>query len=205
MNKIPLEILALSSSISKQQSYSVILGEVGGGRKLPIVIGGFEAQSITIVFEHIKPIRPLTHDLMINIFDTFGINLQEVVIYKLIEGVFYAHLICEKDGKTFEIDSRTSDSIALAIRVGCPIMTYEHILSEAANLSGMLSFDTEITDEDPIIQDETKKDKTKGATPTLNHYSAEELRKMMQKALDTEDYDLAIQIRDEMKKRGIQE
>ncbi|HRP89261.1 MAG TPA: bifunctional nuclease family protein [Edaphocola sp.] len=206
MNKIALEILALSNSISKQQSYAVILGEVGGTRKLPIVIGGFEAQSIAIVFEHINPIRPLTHDLMVNVFETFGIVLKEVVIYKLLEGIFYANLICEKDGETFEIDARTSDSISLAIRVGCPIFTFDNVLNEAADLTGMLSLGIESESEigsDEVKKESQKETASKGATPTLNHYSVDELKQMMQRALENEDYDLAIQIRDELKKRGI--
>ncbi len=205
MNKIPLEIIALSSSVTQLQSYAVVLGEVGGLRRLPIVIGSFEAQSIAVALEQIKPSRPLTHDLMTNLMETFNINLLEVVIYRLSEGIFYANLICERDGNTLEIDSRTSDAVALAIRNGCPIYTYEQILNEAAGISEgdaiMPSIEAAKEKSEPKP---TPKAKKTGAGSTLSHYTVAELQNMMQKALDSEDYDLAIQIRDELKKRGVE-
>lgn len=207
MNKIPLEIIALSSSVTQLQSYAVVLGEVGGLRRLPIVIGSFEAQSIAVALEQIKPSRPLTHDLMTNLMETFNISLLEVVIYRLSEGIFYANLICERDGETLEIDSRTSDAVALAIRNSCPIFTYEQILNEAAGISEGTAIMPNI--EAPSAKEErptpvAKPKKKAGAGSTLNHYTVAELQDMMQKALDSEDYDLAIQIRDELKKRGVE-
>lgn len=207
MNKIPLEIIALSSSVTQLQSYAVVLGEVGGLRKLPIVIGSFEAQSIAVALEQIKPSRPLTHDLMTNLMDTFNINLMEVVIYRLSEGIFYANLVCEKDGETLEIDSRTSDAVALAIRNGCPIYTYEQILNEAAGISEGATIMPNIeapSDKEKSPEPAAKPIKKSTSGSTLTHYTVTELQDMMQKALDSEDYDLAIQIRDELKKRGVE-
>lgn len=216
MNKIPLEIVALSSSVTQLQSYAVVLGEVGGLRRIPIVIGSYEAQSIAVALEQIKPARPLTHDLMTNVLASFQIDLQEVIIYKLSEGIFYALLICARDGDVIEIDSRTSDAIALAIRCGCPIYTYENILNEAAGFNE----DQEDTSEEgdgkesaadessnlsaPAPTSKTEPEAPKKAQPksSLSHYTIAELEEMMQKALDNEDYDLAIQFRDELRNRG---
>lgn len=210
MNKIPLEIIALSSSVTQLQSYAVVLGEVGGLRRLPIVIGSFEAQSIAVALEQIKPSRPLTHDLMTNLMEAFSITLLEVVIYRLSEGIFYAHLICDRNGETLEIDSRTSDAVALAIRNGCQIYTYEQILNEAAGISEGTGIIPELEaeeskEEEPTETQAPKSRKKKSSASTLSHYNVEELKEMMQKALDTEDYDLAIQIRDELKNRGVSE
>ena len=129
--KLELEIVALSHSVTQAHSYAVVLGEVNGVRKLPIVIGGFEAQAIAVAMENMNPSRPLTHDLIKSIFDNFDIVLKEVVINNLLDGVFFAKLICLKDRQEFEIDSRSSDAIALAVRFGCPIYTYETILDSA--------------------------------------------------------------------------
>src|SRR4051794_14589213 len=131
MKKIELEIVALSHSISQNHSYAVVLGEVNGLRRLPIVIGGFEAQAIAVALERMQPSRPLTHDLFANFMDTFGIELAEVVIYKLEEGIFFAKLICHHGADTIEIESRTSDALALAVRASCRIYTYERILEDA--------------------------------------------------------------------------
>ncbi len=133
MKKIELEITALSSSVTQTHSYAVVLGEINGLRRLPIVIGAFEAQAIVVALERIKPSRPLTHDLFYNFMLSFSIELQEVLIYKLEEGIFFAQLVCTSGTETIEIDSRTSDALALAVRIGCPIFTYENIL-EAAGL-----------------------------------------------------------------------
>src|SRR5580658_4193327 len=131
MKKIELEIVALSHSITQTHSYAVVLGEVDGLRRLPIVIGGFEAQAIAVALERMQPSRPLTHDLFANFMTTFGIELREVVIYKLEEGIFFSKLICRHDGETIEIDSRTSDALALAVRANCKIYTYDTILESA--------------------------------------------------------------------------
>src|ERR1700759_4910839 len=131
MKKIELEIVALSHSITQTHSYAVVLGEVNGLRRLPIVIGGFEAQAIAVALERMQPSRPLTHDLFSNFMSTFGIELTEVIIYKLEEGIFFAKLICQNDGEPVEIDSRTSDALALEVRASCRIFTYENILETA--------------------------------------------------------------------------
>ena len=130
MQKIELEIVALSHSITQSNSYAVILGEVNGLRRLPIVIGGFEAQAIAVALENMHPSRPLTHDLMKNFMTAFDIQLQEVYICDLQEGIFYSKLVCFTANDTIEIDSRTSDALALAVRFGCPIYVYSNILEQ---------------------------------------------------------------------------
>ena len=134
MKKINLDIIGLSYSQTQTGAYALVLGERNGKRRLPIIIGGFEAQAIAIELEKMTPSRPLTHDLFKTFATTFDIEIKEVVIYNLVEGIFFAKLICEKDGKEVEIDARTSDSIALAVRFNCPISTYEFILSSAGIL-----------------------------------------------------------------------
>src|SRR5690606_7510425 len=131
MKKIELEIVALSHSITQTHSYAVVLGEVNGLRRLPIVIGGFEAQAIAVALERMQPSRPLTHDLFANFMATFTIDLLEVIIYKLEEGIFFAKLVCQNGNETIEIDSRTSDALALAVRANCRIYTFENILEVA--------------------------------------------------------------------------
>src|ERR1700709_381589 len=134
MKKIELEIVALSHSITQTHSYAVVLGEVNGLRRLPIVIGGFEAQAIAVALEKMHPSRPLTHDLMKNFMSAFTIDLQEIIICDLQEGIFYSKLVCVSEHDTVEIDSRTSDALALAVRFGCPIYTYENIIESAGIL-----------------------------------------------------------------------
>ena len=134
MKKIELEIVALSHSITQTHSYAVVLGEVNGLRRLPIVIGGFEAQAIAVALEKMQPSRPLTHDLMKNFMTGFNIELHEIIICDLQEGIFYSKLVCSSEKDTLEIDSRTSDALALAVRFGCPIYTYENILDSAGIL-----------------------------------------------------------------------
>ncbi|MDZ7741268.1 MAG: bifunctional nuclease family protein [Bacteroidota bacterium] len=131
MDKIKLEIIGMSYSQSQSGAYALIMGEKQGKRRLPIIIGGFEAQSIAIELEKMKPSRPLTHDLFKNFADHYKVGIKEVVINKFQEGVFFAKLVCEQNGTVSEIDSRTSDAVALAIRFNCPIYTYEKIMSEA--------------------------------------------------------------------------
>jgi bifunctional DNase/RNase len=134
MKKIELEIVALSHSITQTHSYAVVLGEVNGLRRLPIVIGGFEAQAIAVALERMSPSRPLTHDLMKNFMMAFAVELHEVIINDLQEGIFYSKLVCSSEKDTVEIDSRTSDALALAVRFGCPIYTYDNILDNAGIL-----------------------------------------------------------------------
>ncbi|HXP52858.1 MAG TPA: bifunctional nuclease family protein, partial [Bacteroidia bacterium] len=131
MKKIKLDIVGLSYSQTQSGAYALILNEAKGKRRLPIIIGGFEAQAIAIEMENMKPSRPLTHDLFKNFAETFEIQLKEVIVYNLVEGIFYAKLICARDNNEVEIDARTSDAIALAVRFNCPIYTYEFILNSA--------------------------------------------------------------------------
>jgi uncharacterized protein len=191
MEKIELEIIALSHSITQSHSYAVVLGEKTGSRRLPIVIGGFEAQSIAIAIENIEPSRPLTHDLMKNVFKVFNINLQEIIINNLINGVFYAQLICERDGQIYEIDSRTSDAIALAARFDCPIFTYEFILETA----GIILDEKELKEEEEAISAKETKQKKVPRKDSL-----QELQKALKKALENENYEEAAKIRDEINK-----
>ena len=125
MKKVRLDIMALSHSVTQSHNYAVVLGEENGKRRLPIVIGGFEAQAIAVALENMTPNRPLTHDLFKNTLDAYDINLKEVVINNLLDGIFYAQLICEQDGNIMQIDARTSDAISMAVRYGCPIYTFE--------------------------------------------------------------------------------
>ena len=135
MKKIKLEISNLSYSQTQSGAYALVLGESGGKRRLPIIIGGFEAQAIAIELEKMAPSRPLTHDLFKSFAEAFSVNIKEVLIYNLVEGIFYAKLICQQDGANdVEVDARTSDAIALAVRFNCPIYTYEFILSSAGIL-----------------------------------------------------------------------
>ena len=193
MHKIELEIVALSHSITQSNSYAVVLGEVNGLRRLPIVIGGFEAQAIAVALENMHPSRPLTHDLMKNFMTAFGVQLQEVYICDLQEGIFYSKLVCFTANDTIEIDSRTSDAIALAVRFGCPIYVYSNILEQAG-------LTTENTDKPihatPINEPAKIND--------LSLLSLVELNNLLKEVLDQEDYIRAIDIRDEINKRTAQ-
>ncbi|MEI8076019.1 MAG: bifunctional nuclease family protein, partial [Bacteroidota bacterium] len=188
MKKIELEIVALSHSITQTHSYAVVLGEIKGQRRLPIVIGGFEAQAIAVALEHMQPSRPLTHDLMKNFMNSFGVELQEVIISDLQEGIFYSKLVCYTENDTIEIDSRTSDALALAVRFGCPIYTYEHILENA----GILMDDTTSKKEkkESIGHEEASSDRE-----DLSSLGIEELHKLLNEVLEQEDYIRAISIR----------
>jgi len=188
MDKIRLKIIGLSSGQSNG-SYTLILGEENGRRKLPVVIGSFEAQAIAIEIEKIVPFRPMTHDLFMAFSQNFGIEITEVIIYNLVDGVFHAKLICNYKGEDHEIDARTSDSIALAVRFKCPIYTYEQIMEDAGV----------ILDDEPEPEYESYDRTTK--EPTLSEMSDEELESKLTEALNIEDYGRAAQIRDEMQKR----
>jgi len=193
MKKIELEIIALSHSITQTHSYAVVLGEVNGLRRLPIVIGGFEAQAIAVALERMQPSRPLTHDLMKNFMNAFNVDLMEIVINDLQEGIFYSKLICISEHDTVEIDSRTSDALALAVRFSCPIYTYEHILESA----GILMEDNNKKKKSDITVDEP----SSAAREEISHMNLEELQTLLNEVLEQEDYIRAIAIRDEMKKR----
>lgn len=191
MGKIQLEIIALSHSVTQTQNYAVVLGEMGGGRRLPIVIGGFEAQAIAVVLERMNPNRPLTHDLFKNALSSFHVEIQEVIINDLVEGIFFSKLICEKDGEVIEIDSRTSDALAMAVRFNCPIYTYESILEEA----GVVFEEGENKYKEP----QDVKVKTKEAN--FDRYTSEELNNMLKEVLADENYEKAARIRDELNRR----
>jgi uncharacterized protein len=198
MKKIELEIVALSHSITQTHSYAVVLGEVNGLRRLPIVIGGFEAQAIAVALEKMQPSRPLTHDLMKNFLNAFAIDLHEIIICDLQEGIFYSKLVCSSENDTIEIDSRTSDALALAVRFGCPIYTYENILESA----GILMEDTEKTGKKKKAKQEAviESDGPTG-NEDLKTMTLEELNHLLNEVLDTEDYIRAIAIRDEINSR----
>lgn len=191
MKKIELEIVALSHSITQTHSYAVVLGEINGLRRLPIVIGGFEAQAIAVALERMSPSRPLTHDLMKNFMMAFNVELHEVVINDLQEGIFYSKLVCSSANDTVEIDSRTSDALALAVRFGCPIFTYDTILDQA----GILMEDDGKTKPAASVTTET------GGSDNLKSLPIDELEGLLTEVLDQEDYIRAIAIRDEIKAR----
>jgi len=195
MEKIELKIVGLSYSQTQSGAYALVLSERNGTRRLPIIIGGFEAQSIAIELEKMKPSRPLTHDLFKTFADSFQIKIIEVVIYNLIEGVFYSKLICDKDGEKIEIDARTSDAIAIGIRCGSPVFTYEHILSSAG-----IQLEDEIAAEQD--EDAEKTEEVKHASNELSALSSEELEALLKEAIGAEDYEKASEIRDEIKKRN---
>lgn len=190
MKKIELEIVALSHSITQTHSYAVVLGEVNGMRRLPIVIGGFEAQAIAVALERMKPSRPLTHDLMKNFMLAFNIDLHEVIINDLQEGIFYSRLVCSTDNETVEIDSRTSDAVALAVRFGCPIYTYDHILESA----GIVKEEEDVQKKVVVTHDES-------TASDLQSMSIKELEDLLAEVLEHEDYIRAASIRDEINSR----
>ncbi|NND31025.1 MAG: bifunctional nuclease family protein [Saprospiraceae bacterium] len=198
MRKIPLDIVALSHSVSQSHNYAVVLGEQEGSRRLPIVIGAFEAQAIAVAMERMTPNRPLTHDLFKNALDTFGVDLKEVIINDLLDGIFYAKLVCLRKGEIIEIDSRTSDALAMAVRFNCPVFTYEFILETA----GVILEDTQDSPE-PVekslgISDEPASEKASGP---LSSYSIEALQTLLEEVLAEENYEKAARIRDEINKR----
>lgn len=200
MKKIELEIVALSHSITQSHSYAVVLGEVNGIRRLPIVIGGFEAQAIAVALEKMNPTRPLTHDLMRSICQSFSIEVKEVIINNLLDGIFYSQLVCKRGNELIEVDSRTSDALALAVRFDCPIYTYEFILDSA----GLIL--EEPAKEEKLEVKERKPEKKSGAATAvksmdLARQSLPELNQLLQTLLEKEDYEQAIMVRDEISKR----
>ncbi len=199
MRKIPLDIVGLQPSMTQTHNYAVVLGERNGNRRLPIIIGGFEAQAIAVAVERMLPNRPLTHDLFKNALETFNIDLHEVVISNLLDGVFYARLICYKDGIPHEIDSRTSDALAMAVRFNCPIFTYEFILEaagvvlEEADDSGSRSVGAEAGKGGGSHASDT--------LSSLTNMDTDELNQKLQEMLSNEDYEQAALIRDELNRR----
>jgi uncharacterized protein len=199
MKKIELEIVALSHSITQTHSYAVVLGEVNGLRRLPIVIGGFEAQAIAVALEKMQPSRPLTHDLVKNFMNAFAIDLHEIIICDLQEGIFYSKLVCSSEHDTIEIDSRTSDALALAVRFGCPIYTYENILESAGILmedTGSGSGKKKKAKQEVVVEEQGSTGNEDLKTMTL-----EELDVLLNDVLESEDYIRAIAIRDEINTR----
>jgi len=192
MEKIELKIIGLSYSQTQSGAYALVLAEKQGSRRLPIIIGGFEAQSIAIELEKMKPSRPLTHDLFKTFVEAVDVKIKEVLIYNLVEGVFYAKIVCDQKGHLIDIDARTSDAIAIGIRANCPVYTFEHILSSAG-----IQLEDEIEAESTAIEGTDKEEKQ-----GLSAVSIEELEQLLQEAIDMEDYERASEIRDELNKRS---
>lgn len=206
MSLVKLSIKGISYSHTQNGAYALILDEVGGERKLPIVIGAFEAQSIAIAIEdEIKPPRPLTHDLFKNFSDRFDIVLKQVIIHKLVDGVFFSSIICERDGIEEIIDARTSDAIALAIRFFAPIFTYKSILDKAGIILSNPSMETdkevsvtavERTSQDPDTVREV-------AVNDYSRFSLTELHRLLEEAVASENYEKAASLRDEISKKEL--
>jgi len=204
MKKRKLEIIGLSYSQTQSGAYALVLGEDKGKRRLPIIIGGFEAQAIAIELEKMTPNRPLTHDLFKSFADSFNITVKEVIIYNLVEGIFYAKLICDNSGKEEEIDARTSDSIALAIRFDCPIYTYEFILEKAGidpEDSEQATPELSITEDLEEGEEEDKEIPVIKGKRDLKSISTKKLSELLEKAIKDEAYEEASQLRDELDKR----
>lgn len=200
MNKIELEISDIAPSGSTSGAYALVLSEVGAStnRKLPIVIGGHEAQAIAIELEKMTPSRPLTHDLFKSFSHSFGIEVEEVIIYNLIEGIFFAKLIATQDGRKAEIDSRTSDAVALAVRFNCPIYCYDFILDSA----GVTAEEADLEMEEESTTDVSLEElSTEGRDEDL---SLKELEKQLAIAIEREEYERASKLRDEIERRKSQ-
>lgn len=200
MKKLKLDIVGLSYSQTQSGAYALVLGEVGGRRRLPIIIGSFEAQAIAIEIEKMTPSRPLTHDLFKSFAEAYNIMVQEVIIYNLVDGIFFSKLICSDGKKVMEIDARTSDAIAIAVRFECPIYTYEFILSSAGiviegNDFVYLENIAETPEEIPSVSS------TATSTTGFGALSTDELKAKLQEALAEESYEKAAKIRDELNRR----
>lgn len=218
MKKIQLDIVGLSYSQTQSGAYALVLGEIGGNRRLPIIIGGFEAQAIAVEIEKMTPSRPLTHDLFKTFAETFALTISEVLIYNLVDGIFYAKLQCrDKDQVVTEIDARTSDAVALAVRFKCPIYTYDFIMSSAgiviegndfAFLENIERFDSSHQDDVQKEEDlhrkntepESPANKPKPVSPYTS-LSLEQLEINLEKAIQSEQYETAAKIRDEIDQR----
>jgi len=194
--KVKLNILGLSYSQTQSGAYALVLAEEEGERRIPIIIGGVEAQSIAIKLEGLEPPRPLTHDLFLNFSRAFEIEITEVIIYKLEEGIFYSELVCVKDGEELRIDSRTSDAVALSLRFNCPIYTYESII-ETAGIVLDVNKEQEVE-----LDSEEKKTPSGTGSQKYSNMSLDDLNKLLQDAVSKEDYEKASEIRDEIQKRS---
>jgi bifunctional DNase/RNase len=195
MKKIKLEVVQIQYSQTQSGAYALVLEDTKGKRRIPIIIGGLEAQAIAVELERMKPSRPLTHDLFKPIFDEFGLQVTEVIIYNLVEGIFYAKIICSNGEKEVEIDSRTSDAIAIALRFECPIYTFDFIVSSAG---------ISLEDEDSQVGNEEEEEdgSDEDIITEYSRFSDVQLDEMLSKALENEDYEKASRIRDEMHNRN---
>lgn len=199
MKKLKLEILGLSSSQSQTGSFALVLGEVEGNRRLPIIIGMFEAQAIAIEIEKILPNRPMTHDLFKSFANNFHFTIEEIIISDLKEGVFFAKIVCTDGLKKMEIDARPSDAIAIGLRFDSHIFTYENILAEAGIVL------TDEADDEPEVKAETKPRAKRGEAKSKDDYknlSVDKLNELLKDAIDKEDYEKAAKLRDELSKRN---
>lgn len=200
MKKIKLEILGLSSSQSQTGSFALVLGETDGNRRLPIIIGMFEAQAIAIEIEKIVPNRPMTHDLFKSFANNFHFTVEEIIISDLKEGVFFGKIVCSDGLKKTEIDARPSDAIAIGLRFDSPIYTYENILAEAGIV---LTDESEEEKPEPKVEKaKVKKETSTGRKDDFKNYSVDRLHEMLKDAIDKEDYERAAKIRDELSKRN---
>lgn len=203
MKKIKLEVVGMSPNQAQVGSYVLVLGDEDGMRRLPVIIGMFEAQAIAMAVEKMMPSRPLTHDLIKNIADAYQIEVQEVLIYSLQDGVFFSKLITSNGLVNQEIDARTSDAIALAVRFGCPIYTYENILREAA--SSLEDKDRSVSEIEEHLtssgEEEEEQEETPSGVKDFSRSTVEQLNEMLHQAIDGENYELASAIRDELSKR----
>jgi bifunctional DNase/RNase len=199
MNKIRLNVLGISYSQTQTGAYALVLAEEGGKRRIPIIVGGFEAQAIAIQLEGLKPPRPLTHDLFYNFARTFEIDILEVTIHKLEEGVFHSKLTCYDGNKNIEIDTRTSDAIALALRFKCPIYTTPEIIDRAGIVLDFEQESDDYDEEENVSKDiEIEEDLSEHNIANMND---QDLNQMLQKAIKEEDYEKASMIRDELNRR----
>lgn len=206
MRKIQVDIVGLSATPTGPSSYALILKEVGGDRRLPIIIGSFEAQAIALEMEGIKPPRPLTHDLIKNILDGLGVNILEVVVTDLRDGTFYAKIYLELNGITYEIDSRPSDAIAVALRCGVPIYVNDEVMEEASfapEEASQIEEEIEEEEENPLTSDEDisqPPSPRRTPKPTSKEERIAELQKQLEEAIKKEDYEKAAKIRDEIRR-----
>jgi uncharacterized protein len=203
MNKVKLNVLGISYSQTQTGAYALVLAEENGRRRIPIIVGGFEAQAIAIQLEGLKPPRPLTHDLFLNFAHTFNIDLLEITVYKLEEGVFYSKLTCDNGQRIIEIDARTSDAIALALRFKCPIYTTEDILKKAGII---LDFEKEAavqsaSEQQPDSPPKNIKIQDNSFTEDLKNNNLQELKDLLNDAIMEENYEKASLIRDEINRR----
>jgi bifunctional DNase/RNase len=205
MGKIKLNVLGISYSQTQSGAYALVLSEEDGNRRIPIIVGGFEAQAIAIELEGLAPPRPLTHDLFKDFAESYGIRILEVNIHKLEDGVFFASILCDNGDSQITLDARTSDAIALALRFKCPIYTTEDIVEKAGIvLDFEKGSDLEATglqgEEEVEVAPEKKKKRP--ILPDLSETSMEELRSMLADAVTKEDYERASEIRDEINRRS---